>query len=114
MSEATIEQRLRMVQQIRSRYQENKYDMCQRENILYGKPYSSNNELIDLSQRNNSDKTGSTFRGRMLAAILLFIGLVIINENEIKIAGITSNKIVEMISADYEAEIDRWIQTWPK
>ena len=36
MSEITTEQRLQLVQQIRERYRNNKYDMKCREQILYG------------------------------------------------------------------------------
>ena len=37
MSDATMEQKLRLVQQVRSRYQEDQYDLSQRERILYGR-----------------------------------------------------------------------------
>ena len=37
MSNVSTEQRLRLVQQVRSRYNENRYDMYNRERILYGR-----------------------------------------------------------------------------
>ncbi|MGN0402137.1 MAG: hypothetical protein ACI4HQ_07750 [Acetatifactor sp.] len=114
MSDVSTEQRLQLVQQIRSRYQEDKYDMHCREHILYGRQSSPADDLEYLQTRENEGYSGFSFKSRMLVAILLFLGLVIINENQIKIAGITSNKIIEMISADYEAEIDSWVEALSK
>lgn len=105
MSDITTEQKLQLVQQIRSRYKENRYDIHRREHILYGK-------TEDYPEWPDESPPGSSsLKGRLFVAVMLFIGLVVLQENQMKIAGITSEKIYEMISADYESEIDKWIES---
>lgn len=112
MSDITTEQKLQLVQQIRSRYKENRYDIHRREHILYGKPFPVYGESEDYpGEPTERNPASSSLKGRLLVAVMLFIGLVVLQENQMKIAGITSEKIYEMISADYETEIDKWIES---
>lgn len=115
MSDFTTEQKLQLVQQIRSRYKENRYDIHRREHILYGKTFPVYGESEDYPEDPNGRSPASaSLKGRMLVAVMLFIGLVVLQENQMKIAGITSEKIYEMISADYEMEIEAWIASFSK
>lgn len=112
MSDITTEQKLQLVQQIRSRYKENRYDIHRREHILYGKTFPVYGESEDYpGEPDGRTPASSSLKGRLFVAVMLFIGLVVLQENQMKIAGITSEKIYEMISADYETEIDKWIES---
>lgn len=118
MSEITTEQRLQLVQQIREIYRNNKYDMRCREQILYGNQDTccdkSDYDKADYDAYSQEQLPASSLKGRMILAFLVFMAIVILNENGIKIAGITSNKIIEMISADYEAKVNTWVETISK
>ncbi len=131
MSEITTEQKLRLVQQVRSRYNEDQYDLSNRERLLYGRtgPNADSRERYDpdsAAERQsmryeaygdgygNSLPSGenpfSFFRLRFLLAALLLAAVIVMDKNGIDVAGITSEKIYEMISADYEEKIELWVE----
>lgn len=115
MSDITTEQKLQLVQQVRSRYKEDRYDMHRREHILYGREFPVYEESEGYPEaRVGGSPAPSSLRGRLIVAVMLFIGLVVLQENQVKIAGITSEKIYEMISADYETQIDKWIESFSR
>ncbi len=114
MSNVSTEQRLRLVQQVRSRYNENRYDMYNRERILYGRAsYPEELEPGDpaVSGMGPMDPSMpvSTFRLRLLLAVLLFAAVVAMDINQIDVSGVTAEKIIEAISMDYEDKIDEWV-----
>ncbi len=103
-----MEKKLQLVQQIRSRYHENQYDMSNRERILYGRsrdPLDAFPEP-DLEQPHPS----SLFRVRLLVALLLFGLIVAMDRGGFQVAGLTADKILEAISADYEDALDQWVE----
>ena len=53
----------------------------------------------------------SSFGVRLLISILLFLTYLFFDLNKIKVAEITSDKIVSMISADYELHMEEWFQS---
>ena len=105
MNDVTTEQKLQLVQQIRAKYNENRYDMYNREQILYGRAAQNH-------QRPESSKMPSSFRFRLLLSVILVVLLYAMDVNEISLAGITTEKIAEMISADYENRIDEWVASF--
>lgn len=132
MNEITTEQKLRLVQQVRSRYHENQYDLSNRERLLYGRtsfnPDSREQSAADHAA-GRQDMQGyyaygdgygeslpsgenlfSFFRLRFLLAALLLAAAIVIDKNSLNIAGITSEKICEMISADHEEKIENWVE----
>lgn len=110
MRDVTTEQRLRLVQQVRSRYHENQYDLSNRERILYGKsfvreaPESFQQELPDTDP-----KPVSSFKLRLMIAILLGAAVISMDRSNAKIAGITSEQIYQAISADFEENIEKMV-----
>ena len=50
-------------------------------------------------------------RLRFLVAALLLAAVIIMDKNGLDVAGITTEKIYEMISADYEEKIEEWVET---
>lgn len=108
MRDVTTEQRLRLVQQVRSRYQENQYDLSNRERILYGKSFVR--EAPENLPQENPDidpKPISSFKLRLIIAVLLGAAVIFMDRNDIKIAGITSEQVYQAISADFEENIEK-------
>lgn len=118
MSEINREQKLQLVQQVRSRYHENQYDMSNRERILYGKPNlplydrTGSSDRYEMEQDYFGDKPFSLFRLRLIAAFLLLAAVIIMDRNNLNLAGITAEKIYEVISADYEDKIEEFVETF--
>ena len=109
MSDVTTEQKLRLIQQVRSRYNQNQFDLSNRERIIYGKSISK--MPYDERETNASDAkpTPSTFKIRFMIALLLGITVISMDRNDIKIAGITSDQIYQAISADFEENIEKMV-----
>ncbi len=110
MHDVTTEQRLRLVQQVRSRYHENQCDLSNRERILYGKSFAR--EVPESFQQDTPDtdpKPVSSFKLRLMIAILLGAAVISMDRNNAKIAGITSEQIYQAISADFEEHIEKMV-----
>ena len=107
MSNVTTEQRLRLIQQVRSRYHENQYDLSNRERILYGKsftgetPGKTDQEVSDADAR----PPFSSFKLRLVVAILLGAAVISMDRNQTKIADFEENieKMVAAMSQDTSA-----------
>lgn len=112
MSDVRTEKRLRLLKQIRSRYNEDQFDLSNRERILYGRS-SRSAEDFDRALEDGQIPEGQPtfFRLRLLLAVGL-LGLVIFMDmKDISVAGITSDKIFQAISADFEEKIEQWMVT---
>lgn len=109
MKNVNSEQKLQLIQQIRSRYNEDRYDMRDRERILYGR------ESVRPWEEDGTDPEQelpqSSFRLRVLLAVLLFAVVVTIDTNGTSLWGLTAEKIYQIISADYEDKIEEWVET---
>lgn len=114
MSDVTTEQKLQLIQQVRSRYNRNQYDLSNRERIIYGKSFSK--MPYDESAYNASDTKPmpSSFKLRFMLALLLGAAVIFMDRNDIKIAGITSDKIYQAISADFEENIEKMVAAMTK
>lgn len=118
MSDTTIEQKLQLVRQVRSRYHENQYDLSNRERILYGRS-SVIPERESYASPYDEDYDGMLPEGRPLSfmkirlwiALFLVAAVIVMDRNGMSVAGITSEKIFELISADYEEIIASWAET---
>lgn len=110
MRDVTTERRLQLIQQIRSRYKEDRYDMSNRERILYGResvrPWEEDGDDPEWEQTPQS-----SFRLRILLAVLLFAAVVAIDTNGTSLWGITAEKVYQIISEDYEDKIEEWVET---
>ena len=111
MRDVTTEQRLRLIQQVRSRYHENQYDLSSRERILYGKSFTRESpDRTDPEGMSDIERPpASSFRLRLVIAILLGAAVISMDRNHIKIAGITSDQIYQAISADFEENIEKMV-----
>ena len=106
------ERKLQLVQQVRSRYHENQYDMSNRERIMYGRTSVFDRPGYDDDTLPDSeDGSLSSFKLRFLIALVLFGIVVFMDRSHTSIGGITSEKLYGMISADYEEKIEEWVET---
>jgi len=115
MGDTTMEQKLRLVQQIRSRYNENQFDLSNREKVLYGFTSVKSPEAkwdTDTETAAEAPVEISFFKVRLFFAILLFFLFVFMDRNGLEMAGITTEKIYQAISADYEEKIDEWAENF--
>lgn len=125
MRKFSVDQKLKLVEQIRSRYNRNQYDLSNRERILYGKT-SEKKYLYPSKERAEKDWSSeglpedvpvfSAFQLRMLVALLLAIGLILLDRSGGSIAGLSTEQIFDTISASYEDDLDAWLeaQTLPE
>lgn len=111
MSDVTMERKLQLVQQIRSRYNEDQYDLYNRERILYGRTNAGVPRLSGEPGDAELPARFSSFRMRLLLALLLVAAVIAMDVNGIEVGGVTSDKILEVISMDYEEKIDEWVET---
>ncbi|MCI8694351.1 MAG: hypothetical protein HFH91_16865 [Lachnospiraceae bacterium] len=118
MSETTMEQKLQLVKQVRSRYHENQYDLSNRERILYGRTSASLQRAGYLSPYEErygdyalpEGQPFTFFKLRLWLALFLVTAVILLDLNGAEVAGITSQKIFEVISADYEEVIETWVE----
>lgn len=111
-----MEQKLRLVQQVRSRYHENQYDLSNRERILYGKTSTGfqNEDSLRYGEPYYDDtlrpeeEPFTFWKLRMWIALFLVTVVIVMDRNHMEVAGITAEKIFEVISADYEEVIETW------
>ena len=118
VSDVTMEQKLRLVQQVRSRYHENQYDLSNRERILYGKTSAGLQDGDALrygepyyeDTEHPEEASFSFLKLRMWIALFLVTAVIVMDRNHMEVAGITAEKIFEVISADYEEVIETWAE----
>lgn len=107
-----VEKRIKLAQYIRAENMDNRMKIRQREKILYGTenmpPLFHKGEPLRMTEYMGSgDGTEepvpdvSTFRLRMAAAILLFIGFLLCDAGQYRLFGYSMNDIYGMISEDY-------------
>ncbi len=120
-----MDQRLKLVQQVRARYHEDQYDMSSRERILYGRcSADSRQPPVSYRQERSYDDYGAPYgdaypapaplsglRIRFFIALLLLTMLVVMDKNDMKVAGIAAEQVFQAISADYEEALEAWVET---
>lgn len=106
------EKKLQLVQQVRSRYHENQYDLSNRERIMYGRTsvFDRSDDYDESTLPDSEDGSLSSFKLRLFIALVLFGIVIFMDRNHVAIGGITSEKLYGMISADYEEKIEDWVE----
>ena len=106
-----VEKKMELAKYIREENMGNRMKVRQREKILYGVneplPLFSKEKrstyYTDMETQDNSQETtvGSTFRLRMTAAIILFVGFLLCDAGGYHVFGYSMNDIYELIEKDY-------------
>ena len=116
MSDITIEKKLELMQQIRARNEQNRFDMSRREQIIYGRtatnPYSEpertwdNNLTMDVA---DEEEEFQTFPLRILLSLALFLLIIICDLSGKSFMGINASQCFHAIAVDYESSITAWV-----
>ncbi len=108
MSSIPTEKKMELVHQVRSQYNQNQYDLSNRERILYG--HSTARPQEDYQDRwagyapaddQDQEPPVSTFRLRLLLALAIGIGFILLDGYDMKVAGISTEQVFEAIAVDY-------------
>lgn len=118
MSDISVEKKLELVQQIRSRHYQNQSDLMNREQILYGRPLTqrpanlNSNSYIHQTESGENPEEGifkdNTIKIRYALAAVLLVTIILFDKTGNTIAGISMEQVFSYISTDYEAVIDAW------
>lgn len=108
VNKVSTEKRLQLLRQIRSRYSKDQRDLTDRELILYGKSTRPVSENLEPPETALDAEPVSFFRIRLVLAVLVFAAVIFMDMNDIELAGVTAEKIFQVISADYEDVIETW------
>ncbi|MDE7252568.1 MAG: hypothetical protein K2O32_06460 [Acetatifactor sp.] len=109
MSDIPVTKKLELIKQIRSRYQQDRYDMFHRERLLYGRTTpipAENDEFVEADT--GEEESFSTFPLRVLVAVGLFVMIVLCDMSGKSFLGIQASQCFSAISADYESSITQW------
>lgn len=131
MGKISTDQKLQLVQMIRAESQDNRMKMRSRERMLYGtdhkydyKNYPEELPLYTKGYYNNSGvqekelyaleaqgggvqrEIFSSFRLRLVLAVLLFTAFLVIDAGSGNIAGISTDKMREEINKDFDTGLD--------
>lgn len=114
MSDFSVEQKLELVQQIRSQYYRNQSDLMNREHILYGRTqikspeqeyYNYNSSSTDTEENLLTD---NTVKIRYLLSAVLLLLVILFDKSGTTLAGISMEEIFTMIETDYEEVVETW------
>lgn len=108
MSDTTLKQKLALIQQIRSDYDKNQFDLSNRERILYGRT-SSRSYSSDMSYNNLDEDIDTSvvfIKLRFMIAAVLMAAIILLDLKGGSFAGITPGEMFDAIAKDYTVEID--------
>lgn len=111
MGDITVEKKLQLIQQVRSQYNRNQTDLQNREQLLYGRTSSyspsysraAGETPLPLAEKEGAGWGGS-FKIRLLAAIGLFLVILILDMSGKAIMGVPMERVFEMIARELDAE----------
>ncbi|MBP3205867.1 MAG: hypothetical protein J6M66_10660 [Lachnospiraceae bacterium] len=113
-----VEKKLELMQQVRSRYEQDRNDLAHRESILYGKtgsqsydPYRQEpgNTPAGSGLQNQEEQPLSAFALRILFSAGLFLLLLLCDISGKNFFGMPPEKCFQIIAQDYESSITRWV-----
>lgn len=115
MSDFSSEQKLRLIQAIREEHKNNQWSMQNRERILNGEKILIPQPETDFDKPMNepSGITVGSFKLRFMIAIILFIGFILIDSQNITMNGINSSKIQSSITEDFQSNIFDFMDAIP-
>ena len=111
MSNISVEKKLELLQQIRSRNQRDRYDMFHRENLVYGRTRTVLPEDMDELEEFEGEygERFQSFPLRVLLALGLFLMIIVCDMSGRSFLGIQVNQCFNAIAADYESSISAWV-----
>ncbi len=101
MNDITMEKKLQLVQQIRSQYHQNQYDLSNREQILYGK----------IREEPKETGTSESLKLRCAVAIVGFLFVILLDSRGISLFGLNMEQVFTYIAADYRESVTEFVET---
>ena len=106
MGEITVEKKLELIQQVRTRQYRDQSDMLNRERILYGKPLSDRTEIYN-ADNSISDGTEGVFKDntvklRYAIAGVLFLIIILLDKTGHSFAGVPMDKVFTVLEQNYD------------
>lgn len=109
MSDFSTQQRLQLKRQVRERYQQDRQDLGQREQLLYGRTLSYFDQDLssdydagtDWDGMGSTGGTGGTLGLRILLAAILVCLLALADHRGDTLFGLTGEQIREYLQYDY-------------
>ncbi|MDE6014572.1 MAG: hypothetical protein K2H41_02560 [Acetatifactor sp.] len=111
MSNFTVNKKMELMRQIRSRYQKDRSDLFRREQLLYGRTSVYPWEEIGMNDLEDEGEPIQTFPLRALLAIVLVLLIIICDMSGKSFLGIRADQCFSAISEDYESSIAAWAET---
>ena len=113
MGDIPIEKKLELVHQIRSRYHQNKSDLMNREQILYGRNASEKTEyqMPGMADDMSESINDGSFKIRLALAAVIVLTIILFDKSQKSFAGVSMEQVFETIAIDYEAKLDEWVET---
>ena len=111
MSNISVEKKLELLQQIRSRNQRDRYDMFHRENLVYGRTRTFlPDDMEDMEEFDGEyGERFQSFPLRVLLALGLFLMIIVCDMSGRSFLGIQMNQCFSAIAEDYESSISAWV-----
>lgn len=115
MNDISVDQKLQLIRQIRSRHNQNRIDMMNRERILFGKSedYTLINgyeDPIPVTEESAQDSLKSMlFKLRFLTALILAVFLILMDRKNSPFLGVSTTEIFTMIESDYYSRVEEYI-----
>lgn len=105
MSEITVDKKLQLINQVRSQYNKDQYDLLHREQLLYGRTSERRRPDVESMPVDNIAMTGKTgtFRIRLLAALGLFFLILILDMSKTSLFGLQMSQVFDYIAEDVDA-----------
>ncbi len=112
MSDITVEKKLELMRQIRSRNERDRYDMAHREQVLYGRSGTVSRDEVGPAYNNaagTEEDEFHTFPLRILLALGLSLLIIVSDMSGKSFLGIRAEQCFSAISTDYESSIAAWV-----
>ncbi|MDR2044532.1 MAG: hypothetical protein LBQ15_09250 [Clostridium sp.] len=110
MSDITVDKKLQLIQQVRSQYHRNQYDLVNRERILYGQTAASYQQEPGMAysgawaEHETASRTGqfSSLRFRLMVALALLFGILILDMTDQEFWGLNAADIFTYLEKDVD------------
>lgn len=135
MSEFSVDQKLMLIRQVRNQHNRDRMDLMNRERILFGRTgqyrdldlpeqstggygnasygseynYNQENEADCQTTDQSNPLKRALFKIRLMAALILAVLLILLDQQNSTFLGVSTNEIFTMIEKDYYTQVEEYI-----
>ena len=104
MSDITMDKKLQLINQVRSQYNRDQYDLQHRDQLLYGRTSERQRPQEAAVPMEEYAVTGriSPFRIRLMAALGLFFLILILDMSGVSLFGLNTSQVFDYIAKDVD------------